>query len=330
MKLSSEAKENCRILYLANAIPAGNLSSEEQSLLGKKAGYYCDMFQLLQDIGLNVSAASDFTALLKCPESYEYVFTLLNRAQFRNSEAFASSICEYLGVPYLGAHPETRTVMDSKQLAKLFCNRIGIPTPAWKTYRDIETLNIPPDFPGPYFIKPLSGADSFAVDSSSLQGDWAGAKQHCQSLFHRIEEVVVEQFVNGINVTTPAIGGMKPWILPSLIIETELEGNIQTSAHKLYDDGNRVKTVLDDSTVIQQVETYVAQLYDELSPIDYCRTDFRLDPSTGKTWFLEMNISCNLDYGSSFIVGASAAGLTRIDVVEHVLYESFRRQNLRT
>ena len=64
------------------------------------------------------------------------------------------------------------------------------------------------------------------------------------------------------------------------------------------------------------------------TPFDYGWFEFRYDESSGKAWFLEVNLNCNL--WSKKVFGRSAAllGWTHAELIETILGESFARQGL--
>ena len=77
---------------------------------------------MLEEIGLNLVLEDDYEALFERPD-VDFVFPLLNRGGFLNSEMMLPLLCTRLGLPYLGASPILRGLADDKHLSKLACRR---------------------------------------------------------------------------------------------------------------------------------------------------------------------------------------------------------------
>ena len=65
----------------------------------------------------------------------DFVFPLLNRAGFLNSEMLGPLLCTRIGLPFLGASPILRGLADDKHLAKRAAVAAGVPTAPWAIYR---------------------------------------------------------------------------------------------------------------------------------------------------------------------------------------------------
>ena len=104
LKISPETKERVRILFIAkHALWAGGLHPED----GNHALYHVEIRTILEELGLNLTLADRFEVLFERPEA-DFVFPLLNRAGFLNSEMLGPLLCTRLGLPFLGASPILR------------------------------------------------------------------------------------------------------------------------------------------------------------------------------------------------------------------------------
>ena len=72
--------------------------------------------------------------------------------------------------------------------------------------------------------------------------------------------------------------------------------------------------------------TDLHQLFLELSPIDYFRVDFRFNEKEKKLFMLEVNVCCNLGSHASFVFSINKIGLKQVDLINHILAFSIRRQ----
>ena len=117
--IPAEAKQRLRILFIAkHAKWAGGLHPED----GNHALYHVETREILQGSASTWSLADRYEALFEGPD-VDFVFPLLNRGGFLNSEMMLPLLCTRLGLPYLGASPILRGLADDKHLAKLCAER---------------------------------------------------------------------------------------------------------------------------------------------------------------------------------------------------------------
>ena len=122
--IPEEAKRRLRILFIAkHAKWEGALHPED----GNHALYHVETREILQGLGLNLSLADSFDTLVQRPDA-DFVFPLLNRGGFLNSEMLAPLLCTRSGIPFLGASPILRGLADDTHLTSLR-RRPRIPTP---------------------------------------------------------------------------------------------------------------------------------------------------------------------------------------------------------
>ena len=72
---------------------------------GNHALYHVETREILQALGLNLVLEDNYEALFEKPD-VDFVFPLLNRGGFLNSEMMLPLLCTRLGLPYLGATPD--------------------------------------------------------------------------------------------------------------------------------------------------------------------------------------------------------------------------------
>ena len=130
-RLPSEARERVRVLFVAKHVFwQGGLHHED----GNHAIYHREIREVLETLGVNLALADSYEALFADP-GCDFVFPLLNRGGFLNSEMLLPLLATRLGLPFLGASPILRGLSDDKHLTKLEAQAIGIPTAPWAVYR---------------------------------------------------------------------------------------------------------------------------------------------------------------------------------------------------
>lgn len=318
-----------RLLFLAQYADA---SSEGPELLhprnGIFANYHIEIRNTLLSLGIPLLATADFEALFERRHNFNYVFSLYNKARFRGAEIFVSAVCEFLQVPYLGAPPHTRALALDKPLAKLYGQRLNIPTPNWLTIGTKKDIPEAPPFKGPYFIKPRFGSASRGIQQSPIAKSWEEAATQARLLVQKKEDVIVEQFIKGKNLTVGVLGGDPPLILPVVETRSSKPGNVETYRQKrLLEPGNKRIILNEDSVLGTEIQALARKFFLAVQPLDYARFDFRWNSKSGPM-FLEFNVCCNLGTHSTIATPARELGMSQADVVGQILKFSLKRQHV--
>jgi D-alanine-D-alanine ligase len=317
-----------RILYLANYAPLNSEeATSEQGESVRYTQYHNEMFALLESLGFDVTSSRNVGALLDHPGVYDYVFSLLNRAPYRGSEILVSALCEYFRLPYLGARPHVRAVAEDKYVAKLVARQLGFDVPAARVYRTTDLKLNAPSFQGPYIAKPRCGASSKHITEDCIQDLWADLVPEVSRLLEVGDDVLVEEWIPGINISLPVIGGLPPLILQPYQLDSPKKGQLVTYAQKRGLEKSLRRTPFEDKAVYDEISSGALRLYRELEPIDYFRLDFRLTDSN-KPIFLEFNVCCNIGPQSGFYACARQQGFSHREMLIRILGYSFKRQEI--
>lgn len=318
-------KRALRILFIAkHARWEGGLHPED----GTHATYHREMRTTLEAMGLNLMLADDYRVLFDEP-LVDFVFPLLNRGGFLNSEMMLPLLCERQGVPYLGASPILRGLADDKHLSKRAAVARGVPTAPWAIFRQgapIEQAQIPTA--ERYVIKPNASSASWGVGDAF---DWAGVQSAVIRLHDEGHDAIVEPFIEGhdIEVSVVTVDGA-PVILPTQIVEQADPGLLRTYQEKRNLTAGQAYEIrpLADPKVLAVVEARACEMMREFTPFDYGRFEFRLDVTTGAIQFLEVNLNCNLWSRKTIAMAAAQIGWSHGELIETILAESLRRQGL--
>jgi D-alanine-D-alanine ligase len=324
--LRLERPDALRVLFLANYAPA-NLTGNRLDFEGdgNYPDYHHNVFLALKDLGLQVYSSSSPNALFTAARHVDYVYSLLNRMHLRDSEVLVSAMCEFLGLPYLGAPPTVRAVAADKYLFKTMAKSLGLQVPKGILYRCGEPSDSPPAFDPPYFIKDRTGAASEGIDRTNIALEWEDGRHVVATLQDRGKDVLVEEFCSGIDLTVPVIGGVAPHILGFVEPQSDEPGNIVTHSLKL-DDRLGYRLIEVPSEIEYAVCTSVEAIWDAIGPIDYFRLDFRYDSLNLALRLLEMNICCHFEEGSAITLSAASHGVSFHQLLEHILSFSLSRQ----
>ena len=324
--IPAEAKERLRIMFIAkHAKWGGGLHPED----GNHALYHVETREILQGLGLNLVLEDRYEALFDKPD-VDFVFPLLNRGGFLNSEMMLPLLCTRLGLPYLGATPILRGLADDKHLTKMACVARGVPTAPWTIYRrgaPVEQARCPEG--ERLVIKPNASSASWGVQDAH---DWAGVEAAVADIHSQGHDAIVEPFLNGSDVEIPVITiEGEPVVMPMMLFEQADPTHLRTYYEKrdLVERASKYELVpFEEESVMPRIAELTRIMAEEFRPFDYGRFEFRYDAATGTLNFLEVNLQANL--WSQKVYGRSAvrAGLTQSQLIETILYEGLRRHGL--
>jgi len=325
LKIDEATKARLRILFIAkHALWQGGLHPED----GNHALYHVEVRTILQELGLNLTLADRFEVLFERPD-VDFVFPLLNRAGFFNSEMLGPLLCTRVGLPFLGASPILRGLSDDKHLAKRAAAVAGVPTAPWAVYRRGAPVNEAACPPAErWVIKPNASSASWGVNDAT---DWAGVRQAVAAIHDEGHDAIVEPFLTGSDVEVPVITIGDPVILPKMIFRQADPDHLRTYYEKrdLVDRADKYRLdPFEDQAMSDQISQYTRLLYAEYRPFDYGRFEFRVNEQTGEIRFLEVNLQCNLWSEKVFGRAAKLAGLTQAELIETILADSLRRNGL--
>jgi len=314
-----------RVLFLANYAPDfPDFAVKPYDGDGGYPDYHHDLFTALKKIGLKVWSTSKPYAIHFARGNVDYVFSLMNRMPILNSEIFVSSYCEFARIPYLGARPNIRALAEDKYLTKLSAQSLGLPVAPGLPFASGGILPKDAPFEGSFFVKNRFGAASEGISEKNLCRDWRSAAHLAQKMAANGDEVLVERFCEGIDITVPVLGGPEPMVLGFIHTKSNKIENIVTEDLKLDDPlGNEV---VDVGGMQDDFLSDIAALWRAFGPMDYFRADYRVDLETKQRWLLEINICCYLGNEGAICLAAEQHGLSQLDVLNYVIGYSLERQ----
>lgn len=325
-RIPEETLRNIRILFVAKHVFwQGGLHHED----GNHALYHREIREVLESLGLNLQLADSYEALFADP-GCDFVFPLLNRGGFLNSEMLLPLLTTRLGIPFLGASPILRGLSDDKHLTKLEAQARGVPTAPWAIYRrGAPIIHDPCPRAERLVIKPNASSASWGVRDATNWNETRIAIEEIQSEGH---DALVEPFLDGSDVEVPVIHcGGQPTIMPMMLFEQTDPSHLRTYQEKrdLVEREQKYRLVpFEGSEWAPKIAEYTKMMAGIFFPFDYGRFEFRLDERSGKLHMLEVNLNCNLWSQKVFGKSAELAGWSHADLIETILCESLMRQGL--
>jgi D-alanine-D-alanine ligase len=326
LKISEIAKRDLKLLFVAkHALSTGGLDQTD----GNHAVYHHETRTILEGLFDQLKVANSFDILFTDPDA-DFVFPLLNRGGFFNSEMLCPLLCNRLGIPFLGANPIVRGQSDDKHLTKLEGIALGVSTCDWAVYRagaPIDEARCPKG--DRFVIKPNNSSASWGLSDAT---DWAGIKQAVLAIHAEGYDAIVEPFMKGSDVEVPVIEmDGEPFIMPPMLFRQADPEHLRTHEEKrdLVDRSQKYELVpfeaADAWPKIREMTLKMAEIF---RPFDYGRFEFRYDDATGEVNLLEVNLQCNL--WSQKVYGRSAAllGWSQSDLIESIVAQSLTRHGL--
>lgn len=322
-RLPSHLRDTQRLLFIAkHARWTGGLHPDD----GNHAPYHREMRETLERIGIEMLIADSYAALFDRPAA-DFVFPLLNRGGFFNSEMLLPLLCNRHGLPYLGASPILRGLSDDKHLTKLEAAARGVPTAPWTLFRrgaPVDVSRCPPA--RRWVIKPNNSSASWGVRDAHDRAQLSQAVAEIHALDH---DALVEPFIDGSDIEVPVITlEGAPAMLPMMIFEQADPTQLRTYQEKrdLADHVGYTVKRFDDPAIAGKVAEYTARMAEIFRPFDYGRFEFRVDHATGDVRLLEVNLNCNLWSRKLFSRSAVVAGFSHAELIETIVAESMIRQ----
>lgn len=322
LRIPQPVKETLRVMFIAKHAKG---SGEAHRVDGNHATYHHEIATVLKGIFRNVTLGDRFEDLFDKPE-VDFIFSLLNRAGFLNSEMLAPLLATRHAIPFLGASPILRGLADDKHLMKMAARHRRVPTADWQVFRRGAPVEPISEWSADrYVAKPNASSASWGVASA---GNWSELEGEIARIHGEGHDAIVEPFLPGIDIELPVIGADGAAMLPIMTFEHD-PNVLRTYGEKRgFEDSGARLVPLPEGALADELRRFTGLLIPELWPFDYGRFEFRMNRETGAVHFLEVNLQANI--WSKRVIGQSAAlaGLSHSDLIETIVCHSLVRQGL--
>jgi len=265
-------------------------------------------------------------------EEVDFVFNIAEgRGGYRSREAQVPSVLEMLNVPYTGSDPQCLAVCLDKPLAKKIVATEGIKTPRWLVVDDRESQSVlsMERFTFPVIIKPAFEGSSKGIRYSSVANSMLHTINEVRRLLELYRQpVMIEEFIDGDEVTVGIIGNKRPEVLGimrilpktrqqhfvySLEVKRDYEALVEYECPALLKSGT-----------LHKIEDASLRIFETLGCRDFARVDFRVKDD-GTPYFIEINPLPGLGTYSDLIIMAIKMGWTHQGLIGAVLDAAMKR-----
>lgn len=324
LSLNDDAKKRLKVLFLAKWAEG---DGSPDAVDGSHATYHVEIRETLRALGYNVEAASSYRRLFD-NHDYDFLFTMLNRGGFVNSEMLGPLLSVFNKKPYFGASPIIRGLGDDKHLTKLAVRSRGVDTPDWMIVRRGALSIDEPNFEwSRLVVKPNASSASWGIGSFD---NWADARAHIDKLLNEDHDVIIENQVKGFEIAVPIIGSRGPWFLPPMRFYVDDPFAIRSYEQKRHlasKDTVRLER-LPQGALLDKVIGASRNLLPEFWPMDIGRVELKYDEEKDSLNFIEINLSCNLWSKKASAISAATIGVTHPQMLETLLVHSMHRQGV--
>lgn len=264
-------------------------------------------------------------------EKVDIVFNIAEgRGNFRSREAQVPSVLEMLDIPYTGSDPQTLSVCLDKQLTKKLVAGFGVSTPKWLTIADKSELSQASwsGIPFPAIIKPAFEGSSKGIRLTSLAHNLKQAQEEAARLLETYHQpVMVEEFIDGDEITVGIVGNAPPQIVGMMRILPRKKGHFVYSVEVKRDYVNQVDYECPARLapeILDRIASSSLKVFRGLGCRDFTRMDFRISRD-GTPYFLEVNPLPGLGDYSDLVIMAQMMGWTHHKLIGAVLDAALER-----
>jgi D-alanine-D-alanine ligase len=262
-----------------------------------------------EESSLDMLRSGNTSAIVSAPElaGIDVIFLALHGGTGENGTL--QSLLELTGIPYTGSGPLGSAVAMDKDITKRLLVHVGVPTPDWMM-APVDVEEAVARLGLPLIVKANKQGSTVGLTKVKNPKDFDAA---VAKAYEHDDEVVVEQFIPGRELTVPILAD-QPLPVGEIIIESEIfdyETKYQSGKAQEIFPAN-----LPGSVAIQ-AQMFALKAHRALKLRGYSRVDFRLD-ADNKLWCLEANTLPGMTAASLFPKGAAAAGMGFPEVCERI------------
>lgn len=224
---------------------------------------------------------------------------------------------DIMNIPYSGCNQLTSAICMDKNLTKKILKASDVPVANWITIKStsLDELDKAYKLNFPVFVKPNGGGSSvgtfYVEDKSSL-------KSCVEESLKWDEEVMIEEFLNGEEITCPILDGET---LPIVKIEPTSEFFDYKSK---YNDGGANEYVSKYDDALQNKINEISKMcWRALNCSVYSRVDMIIQ--NGEPYVLEINTLPGMTKNSLFPKSAKAIGIDMKSLIIKVITLSLKR-----
>ncbi|MGH2522145.1 MAG: D-alanine--D-alanine ligase family protein [Anaerolineales bacterium] len=257
-------------------------------------------------------------------------------------EAQVPALLEMMGVPYTASKVLALAITLDKTMTKRVLAYHGLPTPRFQEFRDpAEPLD--PRLRFPLFAKPNREGTGIGIHGDAILRTETALREKVDYLLKAYQEtVLVEEYVEGRDVTCGLVGNLRPdgsfgddlHLFPISEVDYSVyaPGTQPFYSYELKvdlaDDYHSLCPAPIPAPIAAEVRRLTVETFHACGCLDVSRVDFRLDARPGNNLqpvILEINALPGLAWNSDLTLCAEAEGWTHYQLLQRVLNAALKR-----
>lgn len=257
---------------------------------------------------------------------------------FNASSAREISFLEAFGIPYVGSGIDLVPLNKVKRKEIVAYNRLH--TPKFAIAKNVDSIPDINYLNYPLFVKPIDGRGSAGISEDNIIYKYEELPSVVKKITEKIgQAALIEEFIEGREITVGVIGYKNPKVLPIVEIEYN-SAKTNTFEHKMYDNEIIYCPANFPKEEEKRIKTAALNIYKVLNAKDYSRIDMIVGKD-GIPYFLEINTFAGLtmdsrkdDDGKIEVhhgymgYSAKAAGMSSSEFMSTILESAVERYGL--
>jgi D-alanine-D-alanine ligase len=231
---------------------------------------------------------------------------------------------EMLGLSYVFSGTLASALAMNKYKTKLIAKKAGLVVAKdmvfgkkYKTEKIVKKLNLP------VVVKPVELGSSVGINIAKTEEELKNAIDKAMELGN---EVLLEQFIKGRELTVAVMGNKSPKALPVIEIIPKVSAFFDYKAKYQAGGSEEVCPAQISEDIKRKVQKYAVKVFKAIGCRDLARADFILSESDGKLYFLEINTIPGMTATSLAPQAAKAAGMEFSDFLDKLIEGAIKRK----
>jgi D-alanine-D-alanine ligase len=308
---------------LTVALLSGGISSEREVSINSGNQVYDALDKEKYDIR-RYDPKTDLQRLMADASQIDVALIILH-GPF-GEDGTVQGLLDLLDIPYQGSGVLGSALAMNKWVAKQLYQAAGLPVPPYVALKKgdrVDGADISARLGLPLVVKPVSAGSSVGMTIVRQAGDLEAA---IDKGLEYDEAVLIEAYIDGIELTGGVLGNESPEALPLIEIVPDKDHEFFDYEAK-YTPGvtQEICPARVDPPVTEKGQTYAVEAHKALNCKGYSRTDMILKDS--ELYVLETNTIPGMTATSLFPQAAAAAGISFSRLLDRLIELSIDRRN---
>ncbi|HAT73553.1 MAG: D-alanine-D-alanine ligase [Candidatus Moranbacteria bacterium GW2011_GWF2_36_839] len=232
---------------------------------------------------------------------------------------------DMLGIPYVFSGTLASALAMNKKKTKIIAKSVGL-----KIAKDVVVLRnkkfnlekIIAKLNLPIVVKPAELGSSVGTSLASTKEELA---EGIKTALEYGEEVLLEQFIQGRELTVAVMGDKSPKALPVIEIIPQVSGWFDYRAKYEKGGSKEVCPAEIPEEIRKKIQKYAVKIFKAIGCLDLARADFIWDKNDGKLYFLEINTIPGMTGTSLAPQAAAATGINFSKYLDKLISGALKR-----